>query len=172
MRLLETERTLIETVEPTDAKFFLKLLNTPLWLRFIGDRNVRSIPEAERFLENGLLRTYREKGYGYYLIRTKDGNDIGTCGFMKKGYLENDDFGFAFLPDYHGQGFALEACRQVLDYGLNQIGLSAVDAVTDPENERSISLLEKLGFEWIKNIQTGETDEALEVYRILATNSV
>lgn len=166
MKILETERTIIETIKLSDASFFAELVNTPDWLRFIGDRQVRNTADAEKFLQNGLLKSFDENGWGYYLIRTKSGEPIGTSGFMKKPYLEHEDFGFGILPKFYGQGYASEACGAILKFGIEQIGLQIIDAATNPENTRSKKLLERFGFILQGQVTSDELDVPLELYRL------
>ena len=148
MTPIETERTIIEPITLDDAPFFVSLMNSPGWLQFIGDRNIETSEDARRYLENSFLRSYAENGFGYYLVREKSSHEpIGTCGFLKKPTLENPDFGFAYLPDYAGRGYASESCRAVLNYGIGAFGFEVLDAVTMPQNVRSIRLLERLGFD-------------------------
>ena len=144
--LLHSSRTTIHPISLADAPFFLQLLNTPGWLRFIGDTNVHSILDAEGFIKRKVLSTEQQYGYSYYLARTLDGDPIGICGFMKKDYLEFPDFGFGFMPDYHGKGYGFEVAREILKYGINNFDFSFLDAVTRDDNAASKALLLKLGF--------------------------
>ncbi|NER84388.1 MAG: GNAT family N-acetyltransferase [Leptolyngbya sp. SIO1D8] len=166
VHLLETERTVIDPITINDASFFVKLVNSPDWLHFIGDRNVSNIDDACRYLQNDFLRSYTDNGFGYYLVRTTPKQvPIGICGFLQKPTLENPDFGFALLPDYYGQGFAIESCRAVLDYGIQAFGFSILDAVTTPDNARSMRLLEKLGFQHHGTTSGSTGDDELMFYR-------
>ncbi len=166
MNLIETKRTIIELITLDDAPFFVSLVNSPDWLRYIGDRNVMSNDDACQYLQNGFLRSYVDNGFGYYIVKIASNHvPIGICGFLKKPKLDNPDFGFAFLPDYYGQGYAIESCRAVLDYGIWSFDFSVLDAVTMPDNKPSIRLLEKLGFHH-QGIWSADTvDDELRLYR-------
>jgi len=74
------------------------------------------------------------------------GETIGICGFVRRDSLPDADIGYAFLPQFERRGFALEAARATMDYGRKTLGLKRVLAITTPDNESSIRLLEKLGF--------------------------
>ena len=149
MNIAQTERTDIANIEIVDAEFILKLVNCPAWLRYIGDRNIRDIGEAEQYLRTGFLKQYSENGYSYYVVRLKNDIPIGICGFLKKPHLENPDFGFAFLPAYVGQGYGYEAGLATLVYGVKQFDFHELDAETSASNVASIRLLEKLGFDYL-----------------------
>ena len=107
---LETERLLLTHLDPADAAFILELLNEPSWLRFIGDKNVHSLDDARRYIENGPMAMYAAKGFGLYRVALKETDTpIGICGLIKRDTLPEPDIGFAFLPRAWGAGYAREA---------------------------------------------------------------
>ena len=161
--ILRTERTFVRTIDILDAPFFVDLLNSNPWKEFIGDRGVNSIPQAEKYLKNGFLKSYKENRFGYYIISNREKQDVGIVGFLKKPHLENPDFGFALLPEYFGAGLAFEASKAVLDWGVEIFGFPILDAVTKRENISSIKLLEKLEFEPAGEIE--EDGESLLFFR-------
>jgi len=60
--------------------------------------------------------------------------------------LADVDLGYALLPEYTGQGYAIEAARATREYGHATLGLARIIAIVSPGNERSVRVLEKLGF--------------------------
>ena len=146
MKILQTERTAVRRISLDDAAFIATLVNSKDWLRFIGNRQVEMLEDAERFLQAGFLRSYLDNGFSYYLVSTHNNIPIGISGFLKKPHLENPDFGFAFLPEYCGKGFGLESSQAILNYGIATFNLSTIDAEVSKDNVRSISLLTRLGF--------------------------
>ncbi|MEL6381442.1 MAG: GNAT family N-acetyltransferase [Cyanobacteria bacterium J06626_18] len=166
MNLIETSRTVVDRIMLKDAPFFVALLNSPDWLRYIGDRNIANVNDACQYLQNSFLRSYEDNGFGYYIVKTTpDRIPIGICGFLKKPNLENPDFGFALLPEYYGRGFAIESCRAILDYGIRAFGFSILDAVITLDNDRSMRLLEKLGFNRCGTIAGDHAGNLLALYR-------
>lgn len=164
--ILSTQRTLLERISVDDAPFFLELMNSPGWLRFIGDRAVADVSAAEQVICDSYLKSYREHDFGYYVIRElTESQPIGICGFLKKQTLENPDFGFALLPGYERQGFAEEACRAALKFGQQTFAFPVLDAVTRPDNLKSIRLLEKLGFSFCGVIDD-DSERELSLYRL------
>ncbi|NND81435.1 MAG: GNAT family N-acetyltransferase [Gammaproteobacteria bacterium] len=172
--LTETARTRIRAVTLSDADFILRLTQSDGWRRYIGDNKFTTTADAEKYIEEGFLKSYVVHGFGYYIVSDLAGNPMGIVGFLKKKYLNNPDFGFAFLPECHGHGYAMEAGLATFDYGVRRFMLSAVDAVTVPENRASIKLLEKLGFELVGDVKLPARDssnraaESLDLYRWLA----
>lgn len=145
--LFETERLKLRTFTLRDAPFMYQLVNDPEWIKYIGDRHVRSITDAEQYLRNGALKSYMLNGFGPGLVILKEtGESIGMCGLFRRPYLEDVDLGFAFLPAYRGQGFAYEIALATLEYAWKELGVKKVMAFTAKENEASLRLLKKLGF--------------------------
>lgn len=144
---ITTERLLLRLLTPEDAPFILRLLNEPSWLEFIGDRGVRSLDDAQRYIQEGPLATFAAHGYGLYAVTRKAGGaPIGLCGLLRRDFLAEADLGFAFLPEMWGQGFAHEAAAGVIAHAREHLGMGRLLAITALENPRSTRLLAKLGF--------------------------
>jgi ribosomal-protein-alanine N-acetyltransferase len=147
--ILETPRLSMRRMMLADAPFILELLNDPSFIRYIGDKKVRSIPDAEAYLRDGPIAMYSQFGFGLMLVRLKeDLTPIGMCGLIKRESLADVDIGFAYLPAFRGQGYAIEATRAVLAYGKRQFGLSRIVAIVSPGNAGSIRVLEKAGMKF------------------------
>ena len=145
MRILQTDRLNLRWLLETDAPFILRLLNEPGWLRFIGDRGVRDLEGARRYVLEGPARLY-PRGLGLYAVELRsEGVPIGICGLIEREGLDGVDLGFAFLEEFEGQGFATEAAAATLGYAAST-GRTRVLAITTEENARSAALLTKLGF--------------------------
>lgn len=146
MTILETERLRLREICVDDAAFILELVNDPDWLRYIGDRGVRTLADARQYIINGPIKSYQRFGFGLYLTTLKDSDTpIGICGLIKRDTLDDVDIGFAFLPQYTGKGYAFEVASAVMAYGKTDLGLKQIVAITSLDNVRSIKLLEKLG---------------------------
>lgn len=165
MRLMETGRLALRRVTTDDAPFVLGLLNEPSFIRNIGDRGVRTIDDARRYIEERLIASYRDHGYGLYLVeRAGDGAALGLCGLVRRPFLEDPDIGFAFLPAFWSQGYALESARAVMRHARRSLGLERVVAIVSPGNEPSIRLLRKLGLEFERMIRTPAPGDTVALY--------
>lgn len=154
MLALETERLLLRPFTTDDAPFVLTLLNEPSFLRFIGDKKVRNLEDARQYLLTGPIATYERHGFGLLLVELKDSKiPAGMCGLLKREDLPDPDIGFAFIPDYWGKGFALEAATAVMNDARERLKLTKILAIVSPDNDSSIKLLERLGlsFQRIKD---------------------
>ena len=160
---LETSRLTLRRLELNDAPFVMALLNEPSFIQNIGDRGVRSIEDAHRYLLAGPLEMYDRYGFGLWHVALKSGAPIGMCGLLKRDILPDVDVGYAFLPAYWGMGFAFEAADATLRYGARKFGLKRVVGVVSEGNEGSIRVLEKLGmrFERMCSMREGEPDVRL-----------
>lgn len=167
MNVIETPRLVLRQLTPDDAAFILELLNDPTWLRFIGDRGVRTLDEARNYILNGPVASYEKHGFGLWLtLRKADGAPVGICGLLKRDSLEDVDVGFAFLQRFHAQGYASECAAATLEYGRGILGLKRIVAVTSPDNTGSIRVLEKLGLRYEKTVQLSPTALAIKLFAI------
>jgi RimJ/RimL family protein N-acetyltransferase len=158
----ETDRLALRRLTPDDAEFVLGLLNDPSWLRFIGDRGVRTLDDARAYILKGPVASYERHGFGLFLtVRKEDGIPIGICGLLKRDTLPDADVGFAFLPQFWSKGYGFEAAAATLAYGRKAHGLKRIVAVTSPDNAGSIRVLEKLGLRYEKMIRL--TPDAAEI---------
>ncbi|MBC3542394.1 GNAT family N-acetyltransferase [Rufibacter sediminis] len=144
--ILETERLRLRQLTLEDAPFIVELVNSPGWLQYIGDKNIRTLEQARFYLSNGPLKSYEQFGYGLSLVeRKEDQRPIGMCGIINRDNLDTPDIGFAFLPEYIGLGYGFEIASATLAYAQKQLGLEKIAAITLPQNQNSIKLLEKIG---------------------------
>lgn len=151
--ILETERLLLRQPTLDDAGFLLNIVNEPSWLQYVGDRNVHTIDEAKNYLLNGSIKSFETNGFGFGIVILKEtGTLIGMCGLVKRDFLEDVDIGFAFFPQYTGKGYAFEAADAMMRYARVHLGIHRIAAITTQDNESSIKLLKKIGFQPDKTI--------------------
>ena len=165
MNIAETERLRIRRFDIGDAPFILELLNEPSWIRFIGNKNIRTLDDARRYLENGPLAMYARVGFGLYAVESKErAAPLGMCGLIKREALADVDLGFAFLPAHWGKGIAFESASAVMSHGRSALGLRRIIAILSQDNERSRRLLGRLGFRFERTVRLAGDDEELDLY--------
>ena len=163
--MLQTSRLTVTFFTLSDWPFIIELLNTPGWLQFIGDRNVRNEQQAQAYLTSGPIQSYREFGFGLMKVSlTETGQPIGMCGLLKRETLEQPDIGFAFLPDFAGHGYAFEAASAIIMHAQKSLHAEEIYAIVQSDNKRSISLLEKLHFEFKEHFSFPNKPEVLLLY--------
>jgi len=162
----ETERLIVRQFELSDAPFIVRLLNDDLFIRYIGDKKVRTHEDAINYLKTGPMASYKKHGFGLNLVCLKESHTpIGMCGLLKRNELDNPDLGYAFLPEYSGKGYAREAAENTLETVIRTCSLDTVVAVTLPDNFRSNKLLETIGFSFKETIKLYGTQNNLYEYR-------
>ncbi|WP_026582900.1 GNAT family N-acetyltransferase [Bacillus sp. J33] len=145
MKVLETDRLILRWVEVSDAQFIFQLLNERGWLKYIGDKGIRTLEDAVHYIKTGPRTMYKREGFGLFLAELKENQTpIGLCGLIKRDGLDDVDIGYAFLAEYHSQGFAYEAAQETVAFAKEK-GLKRLIAITTKGNQSSIKLLEKLG---------------------------
>ncbi len=165
MLIGETVRLEIRVVAMDDAPFFLRLLNDPDFLRYIGDRGVRTLEDAQRQIAERYLAHFAIHGFGPYVVRLRaTGEPIGIVTLIKRDWLKHADIGYALLPEYRGRGLAEEATRALIDYARTAFGLSDFAAIADPGNLRSESLLARLGFRFDRLLRPPDEDLRLSLF--------
>ena len=148
-----------------DAAFILELLNEPDWLRYIGDRGVRTLADAESYITRGPVAMYARYGFGLYVVvRKADSVPVGICGLIQRENLPDVDLGYALLQRHWGQGYAQEAAATCLRQGREEFGLRRIVALTAPDNEASMRLLGKLGFVFERMILLGTTGSETRLF--------
>ena len=165
MSILETNRLRLRKVSLEDANFILRLLNEPSFLQNIGDKGVRSLEDARAYISTGPIASYARFGFGLWMLETKDQEiPIGLCGLLKRDALEDVDIGYALLPEFWSKGYALESASAVVDYGRDKLRLKRLVAITSPDNESSIRLLEKIGFRFEKMVRLSENAPEIKLF--------
>ncbi len=162
----ETERIVVRQFELSDAPFIVRLLNDDLFIRYIGDKNIRTQEDAINYLKTGPMASYKKHGFGLNLVCLKETHTpIGMCGLLKRDELESPDLGYAFLPEDSGKGYARKAAEKTLKTVMKTCSLDKVVAVTLPDNVRSNKLLETIGFSFKETIKLYGTQNNLYEHR-------
>jgi [ribosomal protein S5]-alanine N-acetyltransferase len=157
-----TSRLLLSELNLNDSEFIRELVNSPEWIKFIGERNVGSEEEGLKYVQ----KIIGNPNVNYWIVRLQEGEiPIGIITLIKRDYLDHPDIGFAFLAKYTKNGYAYEAASVVLNDMLKKT--DHVLATTMRENTSSIKLLEKLGFRFEKEIKNG--NELLLLYSIASS---
>jgi RimJ/RimL family protein N-acetyltransferase len=165
--VLETERLALHRLSTEDADFILELLNEPSFLRYIGDKGVRTRADACTYILTGPVASYERFGFGLYRVSLKaTGQPMGICGLLKRDALEHADLGFAFLPRFWSKGYAFESAARVVAHAHEALGLRCILAITSPDNAASIALLEKLGFSFERMARLSDKQPEVRLFAL------
>lgn len=142
-----------------------RLVNEPSFLENIGDKGVRSLEDARRFISDGLWTNQIKQGHGQFAIeRKRDGALIGVCGLLYREGLDVTDVGFAILPEFWRRGYAFEAATTAVDYGQEVLGIDRIVGLTRESNLASIKVLEKLGMRFERTVKMSAKDPGTALY--------
>lgn len=167
MFTLTTERLTLRELTPEDAPFILELLNDPDFIRYIGDRGVRTRDDARAYIANGPAKSYAANGFGLYRVALRaEDTPIGMCGLIRRAGLPEPDIGFAYLAVHRGHGYATEAAAAVLDHARNALGIKRVLGITTHDNDRSGNVLRKIGLRNAGEVTLPDDDEPLTLYAV------
>jgi len=164
MNVIQTERLVLRQLDLNDAAFVLELLNEPAFLRFIGDKGVKTLDGARDYMLKGPIDSYGRYGFGLYAACLLDGTPIGICGLVKRDGLADVDVGFAFLSRHCAKGYAVESASAVLIHARQVLRLPRIVAITSPENWGSIAVLEKIGLRFEGMIRLAEHGPELKLF--------
>jgi ribosomal-protein-alanine N-acetyltransferase len=159
MSVIETPRLSLREISTGDDEFIFALMNEPAYIQNIGDRGIRTLEDARKYIRDKFEASYAKFGYGLYLVELKEGQvSLGICGLVRRDALEHPDIGFAFLREHWSRGFALESASATMGHGFGALGLKTMLGVTSPSNRASIRLLEKLGLRYQTMIRVPPND--------------
>lgn len=165
MIIFETTRLTIRRFAETDAPFIFELMNSPGWLQFIGNRNIQTEEDACLYITEKLVANYAKQGFGFYAVIEKiSQNALGMVGIIKRDGLADVDIGFAFLPQFEGQGYGFESASALLDYARKELKIDKMVAITNPDNLKSQKLLRKIGLEFERMVLLPDEKEEIMLF--------
>jgi ribosomal-protein-alanine N-acetyltransferase len=160
---METGRLSLSELSVKDTEFIFELLNTPQWIKFIGDKNIKTKEDAATYINKIRYNPVAD----YWVVKRKEDNaTIGVVTFIKRDYLDDFDIGFAFLERYGKKGYAYEAAKCLLDKVMEKH--KKIVATVLEGNKNSIHLLQKLGLHFEKEITVN--NEQLLLYSTTGKN--
>lgn len=158
-----TDQLILQKISTDNSAFILELVNTPGWLEFIGDKNIHDLDAALDYVTSII----KNEKVAYWVVYLKEKQvPIGLISLIKRDYLSHYDLGFAFMPDLIGKGYAYEATYSVLNYLINTPEYATLLAITNVSNNKSQSLLKRLGYKHQNTIT--EDNELLELFEVTA----
>lgn len=144
---LETERLELRRTRINDVNELFALRSDPAVMRYIPRPLAAKPEEAAEHIRMMDEKIGCNELINWAITLKGDSRMIGTIGYYHiKPQHYRAEIGYMLLPDFHGKGYVTEAVKKVLDYGFGHLKLHSVEAVIDPDNTASASVLEKCGF--------------------------
>lgn len=144
-----SERLILNPIHISDATFILRLVNSPGWLEFIGDRKISDIAGAIKYIEN---IDNNSDSFFWVVFDKVSQQPLGVVSLIQRTYLPCPDIGFAFLSEFGKQGYAFEAATCILEKLAVNSDHKTILATTLTTNTNSKRLLERLGLVYVQNI--------------------
>lgn len=140
--ILETARMVFRPFTPDDLDLLASLHRDPEVGRYMG--GVWEDAEIARRLA-GFVAEQAERGHSKWCVHTRDGVFVGRAGVSVWAATGELEIGYAFRPEFWGQGLATEAARAIAAWTFANTDAAYVIAFTDPENYGSQRVLERIG---------------------------
>ncbi len=152
--ILETDRLLLREYVEADAEAFFQL-NTDLEiLRFTSDAPLRDVEHAREVLCEHPIADYRKYAFGRWAcIHKVSGEHLGFTGLKRIEELGEVEIGFRLMRANWGFGFATEAAKACVAYGLNELALKRIIGLVMPDNIASVRVLQKTGLRFSGNVR-------------------
>jgi RimJ/RimL family protein N-acetyltransferase len=110
-------------------------MNSPKFIKYVGDRQLYSMEDAEKYIQDKMLPQLHSHGYSNYsLINKKNGAKIGICGLYDRKGLDGIDIGFGILPEFEGLGYAFESSSRIIKAAFDELEIPEIKAITNKEN--------------------------------------
>lgn len=140
-------------------------MQSPPYLKFVGERGVDTLHKAEEYLDSYFLASEREHGFGYKVVRNCRAEALGMVGMMQRDYMRYPDIGFAFLPQNFGKGLALYSTREYLRTVQERGDIAMIEAFTDCGNLPAQNLLARLNFNLVNQFLHPQNGNPMRVYQ-------
>jgi [ribosomal protein S5]-alanine N-acetyltransferase len=145
--VLETDRLILRRLTMDDLDDLFELYHSPDVRKYYSE-GIPSYQETKQELEWMIQHCYAKYRFGMWAtIHKETGKFIGRCGLTPmdiEGH-EEIEVGYMLAKEYWGQGLATEAAKAILDYGFEQVGLTRLICVVNPENQASSRVAMKIG---------------------------
>jgi [ribosomal protein S5]-alanine N-acetyltransferase len=148
--ILQTDRLSLRRFNDNeeDAALILHLNSQPGVLQYLHEPALKDLDHAKEILNNIILPQYKNN-LGRWAVFLKDSNAfIGWCGLKYRPERKETDLGYRFLPSAWGKGYATEAAKACLQYGLETLGLEKINACAHVDNTASLNILQKIGMQY------------------------
>jgi len=152
--ILETERLLLRHLVMDDLNNLFALYQDPEIRKYFPE-GVLTLEETKEELEWHMNGHPRHPELGLWAtIHKETGKFIGRCGLLPWKIDNNLEVEIAYLIDknYQGQGLATEAASGLLKYGFEELNLSRLICLIDPDNIASQKVAQKIGMTLEKKV--------------------
>ncbi|MCT9090241.1 GNAT family N-acetyltransferase [Streptomyces sp. ASQP_92] len=148
---LVTERLLLDPYTPGDEEDFVALFQDRRVSRWMGEGPASEAADRALF-RRVFTQVYARNLFDVWAVR-KDGQLIGHAEIKPTEATGGHEIIYALAPAAWGAGLGTELARAVVAHGFDTLGLTEVHATVAAENTASLTLLARLGFAHVRDIQ-------------------
>ena len=144
---IETKNLILESFTIQDADELFKIRSDDRVTKYLDRDNHKTVEES-RIMIQRIIQSYKDKAGINWIIREKTSFEVvGYVGYWNL-IRENvrAEIGYALKPEYWGKGYMSETLLKVIEFGFSEFNLHSIIGNVNPQNERSIKILEKSGF--------------------------
>lgn len=149
--IIKTPRLYLRRFTLADAPLIYELNSKPEVLQYVHEHVIKDNTHATEVLTNIIMPQYQRNLGRWATFISHTHEFIGWCGLKFRTELDETDIGYRFLPQYWGKGYATEAAKHTLEYGLDTVGLQTITGRAHVENAASLKVLQKIGMTYLKD---------------------
>ncbi len=143
--IVETERLIIREFENDDVLSLYKIESDSRIVKYMTWSKLKTLSECRRQIKN-YISSYKTNKLNSWAIVEKETNEvIGITQLVYSNKIKGVEIGTKILPEYWSKGYASELSRAVVHYGLYELDLDEITAVTDINNAGAIKSLINMG---------------------------
>lgn len=144
--VLKTENLILRQIKTDDENEFYILKSDKKILKYLGYR-AKTFDEARQFLKKINEEISKNVWILWGITLKNEDKLIGSiCFWNISSDYSKAEIGYELMPDYQGKGIMQESMMAVINYGFNNMKLKTIEAFPNPENLRSVRLLERNNF--------------------------
>lgn len=145
---LQTERLTLKNISKEDRDFVYKQFSDDVINRYLFDAEPLTNLEGADEIIDFYVQPEPRMQHRWILVHKTDGVKIGTCGFHNWNQMASSvEIGYDLQEAYWGKGYMKEAMKEIIAFAQTQMQVREIQACISVENEKSIKLVEQLGFE-------------------------
>lgn len=164
--IADTLHLRIRETTVSDVEAFYRIYSHPSITRHM-EGLYRSVREEKAYAEEYIQKVYGFFGYGIWTVLLREtGEIIGRAGISWREGYRYPELGFVIAREHQRKGYGEEACEAILAFAKKELEFDCIQVLIEPENEPSVSLCRKLGFEGQGTVVVKEKEHLFMLKRL------
>ena len=144
---LQTPRLTLRSLEVSDDADVFAVFSDPMVMRYWDGAVMKTREDAMKYIDHIHHGFRRRELFQWGIADRETSAVLGTCTLTHFSPIhERAEIGFAIRQERWGQGLGSEAVAAVVAFAFEKLNLHRIEADVDPRNERSLRVVERLGF--------------------------